>query len=299
MNITFRQLKLFLALAETGSVGAAAKAMHVTQPTASMQLKEVTQAVGLPLYEVISKKVHLTDMGRVLAQTAREMLQAWDAFEQHADGVKGLARGKLKIAVVSTAKYFMPRLIGSFCKKYPAIDVSLEILNRDGVLQRMMNNLDDLYIMSQPPQNIDLTDDVFLDNPLVMIAAASNPLCKQHSLTLSALKEQRFILREQGSGTRMGVDQFFKKYKWRPNIRMELGSNEAVKEAVAGGLGIGVVSQHALHGHQKEHGVAMVRVQGFPIRSSWHIVHAKRKKLSPIAAAFKKHLIQEIKRTHA
>ncbi len=299
MNITFRQLKLFLALAETGSVGAAAKAMHVTQPTASMQLKEVTQAVGLPLYEVISKKVHLTDMGRVLAQTAREMLQAWDAFEQHADGVKGLARGKLKIAVVSTAKYFMPRLIGSFCKKYPAIDVSLEILNRDGVLQRMMNNLDDLYIMSQPPQNIDLTDDVFLDNPLVMIAAASNPLCKQHSLTLSALKEQRFILREQGSGTRMGVDQFFKKYKWRPNIRMELGSNEAVKEAVAGGLGIGVVSQHALHGHQKEHGVAIVRVQGFPIRSSWHIVHAKRKKLSPIAAAFKKHLIQEIKRTHA
>ncbi len=299
MNITFRQLKLFLALAETGSVGAAAKAMHVTQPTASMQLKEVTQAVGLPLYEVISKKVHLTDMGRVLAQTAREMLQAWDAFEQHADGVKGLARGKLRIAVVSTAKYFMPRLIGSFCKKYPAIDVSLEILNRDGVLQRMMNNLDDLYIMSQPPQNIDLTDDVFLDNPLVMIAAASNPLCKQHSLTLSALKEQRFILREQGSGTRMGVDQFFKKYKWRPNIRMELGSNEAVKEAVAGGLGIGVVSQHALHGHQKEHGVAIVRVQGFPIRSSWHIVHAKRKKLSPIAAAFKKHLIQEIKRTHA
>ncbi|MFY8178048.1 MAG: LysR family transcriptional regulator [Limnohabitans sp.] len=125
MNITFRQLKLFLALAETGSVGAAAKAMHVTQPTASMQLKEVTQAVGLPLYEVISKKVHLTDMGRVLAQTAREMLQAWDAFEQHADGVKGLARGKLRIAVVSTAKYFMPRLIGSFCKKYPAIDFSL------------------------------------------------------------------------------------------------------------------------------------------------------------------------------
>lgn len=298
MNITFRQLKLFLALAETGSVGAAAKAMHVTQPTASMQLKEVTQAVGLPLYEVIAKKVHLTDMGRVLAQTAREMLQAWDAFEQHADGVKGLARGKLKIAVVSTAKYFMPRLIGSFCKKYPAIDVSLEILNRDGVLQRMVNNLDDLYIMSQPPTNIDLTDDVFLDNPLVMIAAASNPLCKQNTVPLSVLKEQRFILREQGSGTRMGVDQFFKQHKWRPNIRMELGSNEAVKEAVAGGLGIGVVSKHALHGHQKEHGVAIVRVQGFPIRSSWHIVHAKRKKLSPIAAAFKKHLIQEIKRTH-
>jgi DNA-binding transcriptional LysR family regulator len=296
MNVTFRQLKLFLALAETGSVSAAARAMHVTQPTASMQLKEVTQTIGVPLYEVISKKVHLTDMGRELEQTARTMVQTWDAFEQGVDGVKGLARGKLRVAVVSTAKYFMPRLIGSFCKKHPEIDVSLEILNRDGVVQRMRDNLDDLYIMSQPPKDIDLSDEVFMDNPLVLIAATRAPLIKQKGVTLLSLSKQRFILREKGSGTRMGVDQYFKKNKFQPDVRMELGSNEAIKEAVAGDLGIGVVSRHALHGHQKEHGVAVVDVSGFPILSSWHIVHPASKRLSPIATAFKAHIQKEMKR---
>ncbi|MFM2210556.1 MAG: HTH-type transcriptional activator CmpR, partial [Pseudomonadota bacterium] len=154
MNVTFRQLRLFLALADTGSVSAAARVMHVTQPTASMQLKEVTGAVGLPLYEVVGRRLHLTDAGRALASTARDMLQSWEAFEQEIDAVKGLSRGKLRIAVVSTAKYFMPRLIGSFCRKHPAIDVSLEILNRDGVVQRLRDNTDDLYIMSMPPPDM-------------------------------------------------------------------------------------------------------------------------------------------------
>jgi DNA-binding transcriptional LysR family regulator len=296
MNITFRQLKLFLALAETGSVSAAARAMHVTQPTASMQLKEVTQSVGIPLFEVISKKVHLTDMGLELAQTARAIVQTWEAFEQGVDGVKGLARGKLRVAVVSTAKYFIPRLIGSFCKKYPEIDVSLEILNRDGVVQRMRDNLDDLYIMSQPPNDLDLSDEIFMANPLVLIAASRSMLVKQGGVELKSLGDQRFILREQGSGTRMGVDQYFKKNKFRPDIRMELGSNEAIKEAVAGGLGIGIVSRHSLHGQQKEHGVAVVDLLGFPILSNWHIVHPASKKLSPIATEFKLHMRKELKR---
>jgi LysR family transcriptional regulator, low CO2-responsive transcriptional regulator len=295
MNITFRQMKLFLALAETGSVSAAAKAMHVTQPTASMQLKEIALAVGVPLYEVISKKVYLTGTGRELAQTVREMLAVWEGFTQNVDGAKGLTRGKLKVAVVSTAKYFMPRSIGSFCKRYPEIDVSLEILNRDGVVQRMRDNLDDLYIMSQPPKDMDLSVETFMDNPLVLIAAARAPIVKQQNIELSALSNYRFILREKGSGTRMGVDQFFKQRKFRPDIRMELGSNEAIKEAVAGGLGIGVVSRHSLHGQQKEHGVTVVDVSGFPIFSSWHIVHPSSKRLSPIALAFKTHIQNEVK----
>lgn len=137
MTPTFRQLRLFVALADTGSVSAAAKKMHVSQPTASMQLKEVAQSVGLPLYEVISRKIHLTEVGQELAVTARSMAQAWDSFKQNVDAIKGLSRGKLRVAVVSTAKYFMPRIIGSFCTRYPAIDVSLEILNRDGVVQRL------------------------------------------------------------------------------------------------------------------------------------------------------------------
>lgn len=296
MNITFRQLRLFLALAETGSVSAAAKAMHVTQPTASMQLKEVSQSAGLPLYEVVGKKIYLTDVGQELAATARAVAQNWDAFEQNLDAVKGLSRGKLRVAAVSTAKYFMPRMIGSFCTRYPAIDVSLEILNRDGVVGRMRENRDDLYIMSMPPTDLDLGDEVLMPNPIVVIAATFDALSQRSAVPLHELAQRRFILREKGSGTRMAADQFFKKMKFRPDVRLELGSNEAVKESVAGGLGIGVVSRHVLHGQQKEHGVSIVDVQGFPLPSAWHIVHPGGKKLSPLAQAFKQHLIREIGR---
>ena len=296
MNVTFRQLRLFLALADTGSVSGAAKALHVTQPTASMQLKEIGQAVGLPLYEVIGRKVHLTDVGKELAATARAMDATWAAFEQGVDAAKGLSRGKLRIAVVSTAKYFMPRLIGTFCKRHPAIDVSLEILNRDGVVQRLRENMDDLYIMSMPPADMDLHDEVLMPNPIVVIAAQADPITKAAGVPLSALADRRFILRETGSGTRMAADRHFRSQRFRPDVRLELGSNEAVKESVAGGLGLGVVSRHALHGHDKEHGVRVVDVQGFPLPSSWHMVHHAGQKLSPVALAFRQHLLAEVHR---
>jgi DNA-binding transcriptional LysR family regulator len=292
MNITFRQMKLFLALAETGSVSAAAKAMHVTQPTASMQLREVVDAVGLPLYEVISRKVHLTDAGLELARTVRGMSQDWDLFAQRVAAMKGLTCGRLRVAVVSTAKYFVPRLVGTFCKKHPEIDVSLEVLNRDGVVRRLRENLDDLYIMSMPPTDMDLIDEVFMKNPLVVIAASGDPVAKRAKKTrLADLAQRKFILREQGSGTRMAAEKHFRKKGFRPDVRLELGSNEAIKEAVAGGLGHGVISNHALHGHAREHGVSVVEVEDFPIISHWHIVYPKAKRLSPIASAFKDHLL--------
>ncbi len=290
MHLTFRQLRLVMALADTGSVSAAARVMHVTQPTASMQLREITESVGLPLYEVVGKKLYLTDVGRQLAETARSMTQTWEAFEQSIDSVKGLSRGKLRIAVVSTAKYFMPRLIGSFCRKHAQIDVALEILNRDNVVQRLRQNLDDLYIMSMPPADMDLLDETFMDNPIVVIAPAGDPLTRASQIPLETLSTQRFILREKGSGTRMSADAHFRRHRFRPDIRLELGSNEAVRESVAGGLGLGVLSQHALHGHTREHGVKVLDVQGFPLPSVWHIVHPKAKKLSPVAQAFKFHL---------
>ena len=291
MNITFRQLRLFLALADTGSVSAAARACHVTQPTASMQLKEVSDSVGVPLYEVIAKRVHLTDAGRELAQTARAMTDQWAAFEQGIDAAKGLTRGKLRVAVVSTAKYFVPRLLGSFCAKYPEIDISLEVLNRDGVVQRLRENLDDLYIMSMPPADIELADQVFMPNPLVVIAANDHLLAAGSQITLAALGTQRFILRERGSGTRMAIDAHFKRLGFQPNLRLELGSNEAIKEAVAGGLGVSVISSHALHGQAAEHGVSVLDVGGFPIESNWHVVRQKGKQLSPIAKVFLAHLL--------
>ncbi|MFM8664815.1 MAG: LysR family transcriptional regulator [Betaproteobacteria bacterium] len=295
MKATFRQLKLFLALAETGSVTAAARATHVTQPTASMQLRELTEAVGLPLYEVVSRKVQLTDIGVELAKTARAMSSQWSAFEQVVDGARGLTRGRLRVAVVSTAKYFMPRLSGAFCKRHPAIDVSIEILNRDGVVARLREDMDDLYIMSTPPIDLQLDDVVFMSNPLVVIAPSTDALVRRGQLELSALASQRFILREKGSGTRMAVDQHFKRVRFHPKVRLELGSNEAIKEAVAGGLGLGVISSHALHGRAREHGVSVLSVAGFPVPSQWHIVHPAARSLSPIAAAFKAQLLRQIK----
>lgn len=296
MHITHRQLQLFMALADTGSVSAAAQAMHITQPTASMQLKEVTQSVGLPLYEVIGKKIYLTEVGRELAITARSMARTWDAFEQTVDGIRGLSRGKLRVAVVSTAKYFMPRLLGSFCKRHPAIDVSLEILNRDGVVQRLRENQDDLYIMSMPPADMDLGDEIFMPNPIVVIGPTNDPLAHERAIPLARLSGRRFILRETGSGTRMAADRFFSGAKFKPDVRLELGSNEAVKESVAGGLGVGVVSRHALHGQLKEHGVRVLDMSGFPLPSAWHLVHPSNKQLSPVATAFKQHMLKEIKR---
>lgn len=291
MKMTFRQLRLFLALAETGSVSGAARALHVTQPTASMQLKDMNESVGLPLYEVVAKKVYLTDIGQELAKTARVMAQAWDAFEQEADGARGLTRGKLRVAVVSTAQYFMPRLLGSFCARHPAIDMSLEVLNRDGVVQRLRENMDDLYIMSMPPADMDLSDDIFMTNPIVVVAPADDALAGRSSVPLDALRSRRFILRERGSGTRMTADQHFRSQRFRPDIRLELGSNEAIKEAVAGSLGIAVLSRHALHGLDVGHGVSVLDVEGFPVLSNWHIVHPGGKKLSPLARAFKAHLL--------
>ena len=293
MNITFRQMRFFLALADTGSVSAAARATHVTQPTASMQLREVSDAVGVPLYELISRRIHLTEAGLELATTARAIANEWATFEQKIDATQGLTRGKLRVAVVSTAQYFVPRLLGTFCARYPEIDIALEVLNRDGVVARLRGNLDDLYIMSMPPKDIDVDDQIFMPNPLVVIAATAHRMAKRRTLDLAQLSGQRFILRERGSGTRMAVDAHFKQLKFKPNVRLEMGSNEAIKEAVAGGLGMAIISSHALHGQAAEHGVSVLKVKGFPVSSNWHVVHLKGKRLSPIAQVFQKHLLNQ------
>lgn len=292
MNISFRQLRLFLALADTGSVSAAAARMHVTQPTASMQLKEMAEAVGLPLYEVISRKVYLTDAGEQLARTARGISDQWEAFEQGIAAAKGLTRGRLRVAVVSTAKYFIPRLLGSFCDQHPDIDISLEVLNRDHVVHRLRANSDDLYVMSMPPEDLALEDHILMPNPLVLIAPTSHPCMGRKGLTLQDVAQSRFILRERGSGTRMATELWFKQMGFTPPKWLELGSNEAIKESVASKLGIALLSRHAL-GPQADPRIAELNVTGLPIPSQWHVVWPKGKQLSPIATVFYRHLLDQ------
>lgn len=290
MNMTFRQLRLFLALAEHRSITAAARACHVTQPTVSMQLKELADAVGLPLYEQIGKRLYLTAAGEHLAQTARAMADEWAAFEQRIDAMKGLTRGRLRLAVVSTAKYFVPRLLGSFCASHPDVDISLEVLNRDGVVARLKENLDDLYIMSMPPEHIELERHAFLPNPLVVVAPESHSLADKKKIALDALRAERFIMRERGSGTRLACDSHFAQQGFVPHVRLELGSNEAIKQAVAGGMGIAVLSRHALALHLVEDQLAILDVQGFPLLSNWWTLYPHGKRLSPVATVFLEHI---------
>jgi DNA-binding transcriptional LysR family regulator len=289
MNATFRQLRLFLALVDHGSITAAAEACHVTQPTVSMQLRELADAAGLPLYEQIGKRLHLTAAGEALARTARTMLDEWLAFEQAIDAMKGLERGRLRVALVSTAKYFVPRLLGSFCTEHPSIEIALEVLNRDGVVARLRENRDDLYIMSMPPENLDLEQHAFLHNPLVLIAPEGHRLAGRH-IELADLSAERFILRERGSGTRLACNAHFARHAFVPEVRLELGSNEAIKQAVAGGLGLAVISRHALSARPADDQLTVLKVAGFPLQSRWFTLYPRGKKLSPVAAVFLEHL---------
>ena len=290
MHTTHRQLQLFLAMVEHGGITAAARACHVTQPTVSMQIKDLSQSVGLPLFEQIGKRLHLTAAGEALAGHARNMADEWGAFEQKIAGLKGMTQGRLRVAVVSTAESFVPEMLGTFCARHPAIDIGLQVLNRDGVVARLRNNLDDLYIMSTPPADVAVEQRSFLPNPLVVVAARSHPLVGRIPQPLARLAKERFILRELGSGTRMACDAHFAARGFEPDVRLELGSNEAIKHAVAAGLGIAVLSRHALGAPDATALLAEVKVRGFPVHSNWFVLYPRGKQLSPIAAEFLGHL---------
>nr|WP_315468930.1 LysR family transcriptional regulator [uncultured Undibacterium sp.] len=290
MNLSFRQLKLLLAVAEHRSITTAANACHITQPTVSMQLKAMSDEVGLPLYEVIGKQVFLTAAGEAVAQSARTIRDEFDYLQQTISAMKGHTEGRLRVAIASTAKYFVPRMLGNFYKQFPNIDIAFEVLNRDGVVNRLKSNADDLYIMSIPPEDLDLERHRFLDNPLVVIAAADHPLAQKKRIKRKDLANELFVLREAGSGTRLACNAYFAEHQFQPKVRLELGSNEAIKQAVAGGLGLAIISKHALHQNVDAEGLKILAVENFPIHSNWWIIYPKGKRLSPIAKVFFEHL---------
>ena len=299
MHVTLRQLRVFLAVAREGGYTRAGELLHLTQPAVSMQVRSLTDAVGMALFEQVGKRVFLTEAGRELEEACREMFAAWDRFEMRASDLKGLKRGKLKIAVVTTAKYFIPRLLGEFWKRYPDIDIGLEIANRDRVVERLEGNVDDLYIMGLPPKRLDLELRPFLDNPLVLVAPTGHPLAGKTKIALSSLAAERFIFREPGSGTRLATQRFFKEAGFAANVKMEIGTNEAIKQGVAGGLGLAVLSRHSLAQDPAQDGLAVLDVRGFPIERAWYIVYPKGKRLSVVAAAFCDFLLERVPRGSA
>lgn len=283
---TLRQLEVFEAIARLGSFTRAAEELFLTQPTVSMQIKKLTDAVGLPLFEHVGKKVFLTDAGRELHKTSREIFKHFSHFEMAIADFKGLKQGTLRLAVVTTAKYFAPRLLGPFCHKYPGIQVSLKVSNRERVIERLADNQDDLYILGQPPEDLDAVAEPFLDNPLVALTPAEHPLAGKKNISLARLAEEPFLLREPGSGTRAAAEKLFAKHGLTIKVRMELGSNEAIKQAIVGGLGVSVLSRHTLALDAPMGQLAILDVEGFPIPRHWYVAYASGKQLSIVARTF-------------
>jgi LysR family transcriptional regulator, low CO2-responsive transcriptional regulator len=295
MHFTLRQLQVFATVADCGNFTRAAEDLCLTQPAVSQQIRQLTDAVGLLLLEQIGRKVHLTEAGRKLYARWQTMQAEWRAFEDEVSELKGLQSGTLRLAVVSTVKYFVPRLLTPFCTRYPGIEVKLVVANLDQIVERMQGNLDDLYILSAPPAELDLTVQAFLDNPLVMIAPRDHPLAKSRAIPLSRLADERFILREAGSGTRVAIERHLAQRNAKLNVRMEFGSNLAIKEAVAAGLGLSILSEYALHRSKGwSDDVAILDVEDFPIHSTWQLVHLRQKQLSAVARAFLKHVGDEV-----
>jgi DNA-binding transcriptional LysR family regulator len=296
---TLHQLKVFEVVARHGSFTRAAEELFLTQPTVSIQVKQLTKAVGLPLFEQVGKRLYLTDAGRELLTTCREIFDRLDQFEMTVANFKGLKQGRLRLAAVTTTKYFVPRLLGPFCQRYPGIDVEFQVTNHEGLVARLSENLDDLYILSQLPEHLDISYHAFLENPLVVLAPMDHPLAHEKNIPIKRLVDEPFIMREPGSGTRSSVQKLFDEQGIAVRVRLELGSNEAIKQAIIGGLGISVLSRHTLGLEGTSDKLTILDVEGFPIRRQWYAIYPAGKQLSIVAQTFFEYLLEEVKRITA
>lgn len=293
LHVTLRQLKVFESVARHLSYSRAADELHLTQPAVSMQIKQLEDNISLPLFEQLGKRIYLTDAGRELYQYSRAIAQQLADMEVALDELKGMERGKLSIAVVTTANYFAPHLLAKFCQRYSGVTVSLNVSNRETVLKQLADNLIDLAIMGQPPENLDIDSESFMENPLVVVAPPNHPLCNERDIPVKRLATETFLVRESGSGTRSAMERFFAAHEIKINKGMETDTTEAIKQAVQAGMGLGIMSRHTVELELETKRLKILDVQGFPIVRYWHVVNRKNKRLSSIANAFKEFLLKE------
>ncbi|WP_428086693.1 LysR substrate-binding domain-containing protein [Candidatus Thioglobus sp.] len=285
-HASLRQIQIFEAVARHLSFTKAAQELFLTQPTVSVQVKSFSESIGIPLYEQIGRNIFLTEVGKHVASSCRDIINQLSNLEILLDDFRGMTRGCLKVALVSTAKYFVPIALGQFIKKHPDISLSLKIVNRENLLKRIHQNLDDLYILGQiPTTHLDLEVIPFASNPLVVIANRENELAGQ-KVTLKKLAKQPFLMREEGSGTRSTVEKIFAKKGLKINERMTLDTNEAINHCVIGGLGVAVVSKHTLHFIGSNSPIIELDVEEFPVNRQWNIVYHKGKELSLLTQEF-------------
>lgn len=287
MHLTLRQLKVFESVARHLNYTRAAEELHLTQPAVSMQIKQLEEHLAVPLFEQLGKRIHLTEAGQEVLGYARAINQQLDELESVLNRMKGLGGGRLKISVASTANYFVPTLLGSFSRRYPEVTVSLDVTNRETLLSQLAENNVDLVIMGRPPADADVDAESFMDNPLVVVAPPDHPLAGKKKIPLKRLQEETFLVREPGSGTRVAMERFFNERGMKLKTGMEVGSNEAIKQAVQAGLGLGLLSRVTIEQELELKRLVELDIQEFPIMRHWYVVHRKGKRLSAAAEAFR------------
>ncbi len=293
---TLRQLGILEAVARCGNFSRASAELHLSQPAVSMQIKQLEEVLGLPLFEQIGKRIHLTEAGREALAASEAISRQLANLDSALADLKGLKGGTLTVSAASTASYFTARLMALFRQQYPDVRISLNVVNRETLLRHLTDNAIDLVLMGQPPDGYDVEAQPFMDNPLVVIAAPTHPLAGVHNIPLVRMAEEVFVAREQGSGTRSAVENFFAARGLVLKAAMEMNKNEAIKQAVEAGLGLGVVSLHTVQAELAARHLGVLDVEGFPLRRQWYLVWRQGRRLSPAAQAFAQFVLSEAAR---
>jgi LysR family transcriptional regulator, low CO2-responsive transcriptional regulator len=293
MNVTFRQLRVFTEVARQGSMIRAAESLHLTPPAISMQVKEIEAQVGLALFDRHGRQVSLSTAGEYFLVHAKRLLSALKDADDAMARFKRLEHGLLTIGIVSTAKYFVPRLLALFHQEHPGIDVRLRVANnREALIALMQSGEVDLSVMGRPPKEIATRSESFAAHPLVFVCPPEHALMALGTLPLAALHGHAFIAREHGSGTRAAMAALFAEHRFEPHITMEMSSNETIKQAVMAGMGLAFLSLHTVGLELRAGLLRVLDIEGTPVMRTWHIVRLQSKLLSPAAEAFRYFIIE-------
>jgi DNA-binding transcriptional LysR family regulator len=277
---------VFERIAQTASFTAAAKELFLTQPTVSMQVKKLQETIGTTLFDQVGRKVFLTPAGEALLETSHQLFALIDSFENKVAAMQEVESGGLALAGTTTTEYFIPLILGIFHQRYPKVHIGLTITDRLSLSRRLAQNMDDLYLMGQLPEQEDVHVDPFVTNPLVIVAHPRHPLAKVKKIPCKKLCEQNFLMREPGSETRIALKRYLDQHDIKLTTKLELNSNEAIKQAVIGGMGLAVLSRYAVVADAELKRLVILDVEGFPLQEKWYLVYPKQRELSPVTQAF-------------
>jgi DNA-binding transcriptional LysR family regulator len=292
-NATLRQLKVFEAVARHRSFSRAAEELHLTQPAVSTQVRKLEEHAGLPLFEQLGKKIHLTPAGAQMLQCSREIIQKFKEAEEAMARFKGISGGQLNVSVISAGDYFFPRLLVDFAQRHPGVTLNFGVCNREELLAQLDANQTDLAVMVRPPGDADTVAEPFAPHPYVIVAAPSHPLAGRKRIPVTRIAREPFVVREQGSDTWNSMREAFGERMADLNIAMEIKSTETIKQAVMAGMGVSFLSAHTISRELQAGSIAVLDVQGFPRMLNWYVVHRHTKRLPPVAQAFKSYLLAQ------